>query len=98
MALKITNKQGVYELVGNLQGKNALSLQHHFEQLMTSTEKVILSLDKVSSIDTYGIHVLNKLYRTAIKDNKIFYLIGSENNKIKTAFGNVSYMLRNDFL
>ncbi|MHA7056311.1 STAS domain-containing protein [Aquimarina sp. M1] len=98
MALKITNKQGVYELIGNVQGENALSLQGHFELLLNSTEKVILSLEKVKHIDTSGIQALTNLYRGAIKNNKIFYLIGSENNMINAAFGKVNYMLRNDFL
>ncbi|MBW1297941.1 STAS domain-containing protein [Aquimarina litoralis] len=98
MALKITNKYGIFELEGNVVGKNALSLKHHFEQLMVSSEQIVLSLDKVKRIDPQGIQVLSNLYRRAIKNNKIFYLIGSENDIIKKAFGKVNYMIRKDFL
>ncbi|SEL66436.1 STAS domain-containing protein [Aquimarina amphilecti] len=98
MALKITNNYGVYELEGNVEGTNTMSLKHHFEQLMSSSEKIILSLEKVKRIDAHGIQVLTNLYRKAIKKNKIFYMIGSENHMITKAFGKVNYMIRKDFV
>ena len=98
MALKITNNYGIFELEGNVEGSNTLSLKHHLETLMTSSERIVLSLEKVKKIDAYGIQVLTNLYERAIKNNRIFYLIGSENKVIRQAFGKVNYILRQDFL
>ncbi|GAA0711084.1 STAS domain-containing protein [Aquimarina litoralis] len=98
MALKITHRYGIFELEGNVVGKNALSVKNHFEQLMLSSEQIVLSLDKVKRIDTQGIQVLSNLYRRAVKNNKIFYLIGAENAIIKKAFGKVNYVIRKESL
>ncbi|WP_027395030.1 STAS domain-containing protein [Aquimarina latercula] len=98
MALKITNNYGVYELEGNVEGTNTMSLKHHFEQLMSSSEKIVLSLEKVRRIDAYGIQVLTNLYNRAIKNNKIFYMIGSENDMINKAFGKMNIILKKNFL
>lgn len=98
MALSITKNQEIYELVGNIKGKNALSLKKHFEEIIRSTEKVVLSLDKVKEIDKHGIQVLNNLCRDAMKKNKVFCVLRSGNNAINQAFGDVNYILRNDFV
>ncbi|WP_299434721.1 STAS domain-containing protein [uncultured Aquimarina sp.] len=98
MALTITNNQGIFEINGSLINKNALSLEHHFHQLMNHKEKIVISLSKVSHVDTYGVRVLTNLYKNAMKSNKIFYIIGKENKKVQKAFGKVNYILRNDFV
>lgn len=98
MAMRITKKQGIYELVGAVKGKNALSLKKHFEQIMHATEKVVLSLDKVKEIDAQGIQVLNNLCRDAMKNDRIFCVLRSRNKDINQAFGEVNYILRSDFI
>lgn len=97
MALQITNNHGIFEINGSLMNKNTLSLESHFRQLMNHNERIVISLEKVKNIDTYGVRVLTNLYKNAIKSNKVFYIIGKENNKVKNAFGKVNYILRNDF-
>ena len=94
MALKITNHYGVYELEGNVEGANTLSLKHHFEALMTSSERIILSLDKVKSIDAHGVQVLTNLYERAIRTQRVFYLIGSKDKMIHKALSHLSFMIR----
>jgi len=98
MALTITNNQGIFEINGNLISQNALSLEHHFQQILSNKEKIVVCLNKVKCIDTYGIIVLTNLYKSAMKNNKILYIIGKENKKIQKAFGKVNYILRNDFI
>ncbi len=98
MALQITNNYGVLEINGNIVTENAISLQHHVEQLLYISDRVILSVDHVKNIDASGVRVLTNLYKKAMKGNKIFYIIGKENKKIKTAFGKVNYILRSDFI
>ncbi len=98
MALQITNNQGIFEINGSIVAENAKSLQHHFEQLLFTKDKVILSVDFVNKIDNSGVNALTNLYKRAMKSNKVFYIIGKENNKVKNAFGKVNYMLRSDFV
>lgn len=98
MALNITNNQGIFEINGKLINKNALSLEHHFHQLMNHRDKIIVSIDKVKQIDPYGVRVLNNLHKSAMKRNKVFYVIGKGNRQVKKAFGSVNYILRNDFV
>ncbi len=98
MALKITNNYGVFEINGSIIAENAKSLQHHFEQLLFTSDSVILSVDNVKKIDASGVSALTNLYKRAMKSNKIFYIIGKENKKVQKAFGKVNYILRGDFV
>ena len=98
MALQITQNQEVFEIKGSITAENAKSLQHHFEKLLCSLNKVIICLDKVKKIDSSGVTVLNKLFRNAVENKKILYIIGKENKKVSAAFGKVSYILRSDFV
>ncbi|TSE10237.1 MULTISPECIES: STAS domain-containing protein [Aquimarina] len=98
MALQITKNHEIFEIKGSIVAENAQSLQHHFEQLLFNCDKVILCIDKVKKIDAFGVTVLTKLFRNAMKNNKIFFIIGKGNKKVSKAFGSVSYILRNDFV
>ncbi|WP_103071579.1 STAS domain-containing protein [Aquimarina sediminis] len=98
MALKIIKNQEIFEIRGSIVAENAQSLQQHFEKLLHTSDKVILCVDKVKKIDASGVSVLTKLFRSAVESNKIFYIIGKENKKVRNAFGNISYMLRSDFV
>ena len=76
----------------------ALSLQQHFRQLLNQSEKVVISLEKVKQIDTYGVRVLTNLHKMAMKNNKIFCVIGGDQKNIRQAFGSANYVLRSDFV
>ncbi len=98
MALRIKKNHGIFEINGSIIAENAKSLQHHFEQLLFTEDRVVLSVDHVERIDISGVNVLSNLYKRAMKSNKVFYIIGKENLKIKKAFGKVNYILRKDFI
>ncbi len=98
MPLRITKNQEVYQIEGSIVKENSRSLKHHFEKLFLHTEKIILSVDKVKKIDVLGIKTLTELYENAMKNNKIFMVIGIENKNINNAFENVGYMFRRDVL
>ncbi len=98
MTLLITKNQGIFEIKGSIVAENTQSLQHHFEKLLSNGDKVILCIDKVKKIDAFGVTVLTKLFRNAMKNNKIFFIIGKGNKEVSNAFGNVNYILRNDFV
>ncbi|MFC5048518.1 STAS domain-containing protein [Aquimarina hainanensis] len=98
MALKITKNQGIFEINGPINTKNAKSLFDHFEQLLETSERIILSLDHVNTIDVCGINALTSLYKTAVKKNKVFSIIGKENNAIKRIFARrkIEHIIRRD--
>ena len=98
MAIQITNNSGVLEIIGNITKENSTSLQLHFEQVLTKADKIIISMDKVIKIDSFGVQVLSNLYKKAAKLDKVFFLIGKGNRKVQNAFGKVNYIFRNDFV
>lgn len=98
MAIQITNNNGIFEIKGNIIAENTKSIQHHVEQLLLHSDHVILSVDQVKKIDRYGVSILTAFYKKAMQLNKIFYIIGKENQVAKKAFGANSYVLRSDFV
>ncbi|WP_378186551.1 STAS domain-containing protein [Aquimarina sp. W85] len=98
MALSITNTQGIFEINGSLLATNVNCFESHFTQLLKTTEKVIVSLDKLHDIDAYAAQIVTKLYKKAIQSNKIFSVIGKQNNAVQEVFGENSYVLRNDYV
>jgi len=98
MALQITSNQGIFEINGYVIGKNVRSLHNHFEQLLEHTDQIIISIDKIKNIDSAGVKALTKLYKKAMKSNKIFHVIGEGNKIVKKAFGENNYIIRKDFI
>ncbi|WP_445453761.1 STAS domain-containing protein [Flavobacterium sp. 25HG05S-40] len=100
MALEITNNAGIYEIKGDLNSQNVLSLNNHFETLLERSKMITLSLNKLIDIDTSAVSALASLYKKAMSHNKVFYIIGQENSKINAEFHTqkLSYILRSDVL
>jgi|GEM_PF-3529964 len=98
MALSMTNNHGIVEIKGNITGKSALNIQHHFEQLLAKGERIIMSLDHVKKIDASGVNILTRLHKKAMQLNTILCIIGQENQKVLEAFGSTSYVLQRDFV
>ena len=98
--LHINYTQGIFEIEGNLASSNSKNLKSHFESLFNTKSKVVLSLDKLNSIDTSGINCIVNLYKKAAKSNIIFYVIGKTNKKISNVIKNsrLNYVVKNDFL
>jgi ABC-type transporter Mla MlaB component len=100
MALQITNNAGIYEINGNLNSQNALSLNNHFETLLERSKMITLSLNNLIDIDTTAVSAIASLYKKAMSHNKVFYIIGQENPQISKQFQTekLSYILRRDVL
>lgn len=98
--LLINHNHGIFEIEGNLASENSKSLKMHFESILKTDIKVVLSLDKLNRIDTSGVNCLIDLYKTAALRNKIFYVIGKTNKKISKALKETKlrYIVKNDFL
>ncbi len=94
MALQINNKQGIFEIDGNIIGTNVTSVNHHFDHLLSTTDYIVISVDQVQKIDSSGVRMLTKLYQKAKKLNKVFKIISRDNHTIKKAFGLNSFIIR----
>lgn len=82
----ILNNSGIFEIIGNIVTENASSIKEHFENLFENSDEIIISLDRVHSIDFTGVNVLATLYRKAMEDNKVLYIIGRGNKNIERVF------------
>ncbi|OYU79740.1 MAG: hypothetical protein CFE23_12610 [Flavobacterium sp. BFFFF1] len=100
MALQILNNGGIFEINGDLNSQNVFSLNNHFETMLERSKMITISLNKLADIDTYAISAIASLYRKALAGNKVFYVIGQENQKISEKFQTqkMSYLLRRDIL
>ncbi|NJM80048.1 MAG: STAS domain-containing protein [Flavobacterium sp.] len=98
MTLEITNNQGIFEINGLLNAQNTSSIKSYFENLIENNKTVTISLDKINDIDKVAAKCLGSLYRKAISMNKVFYIIGSENKKVRDLFKaeKMFYVLRRD--
>jgi len=98
--LQINYTQGMFEIEGDLASSNSKNLRSHFESLFNTKSKVILSLEKLNSIDISGINCIVNLYKKAARNNIIFYVIGKSNKKISNAINTskLNYVVKNDFL
>ena len=98
MALQITNNSGIFELNGFLNAQNTYSIKNYFEKLIESNKAVTISLDKINDIDKVAVKCLASLYKKAITTNRVFYIIGSENKKVRDVFKEekMFYVLRRD--
>ena len=98
MALQITNNSGIFEINGLLNAQNVSAMKSYFETLIESTKAVTISLDNINSIDKVAVKCLGSLYKKAISNNKVFYIIGSENKNIRDSFKEekMFYILRRD--
>ncbi len=83
MALQIKETQGIFEILGKISSNNTFFLKRHLEFLIESNESTIISLEKVSALDTSGAHLLEQLYHKAMKGNKIISFIGEQNRNIQ---------------
>ncbi|NAS32199.1 STAS domain-containing protein [Flavobacteriaceae bacterium R38] len=82
----ILNNSGIFEIIGNIVTENASSVKEYFENLFENSDEIIISLDRVNSIDFTGVNALAILYRKAMEDNKALYIIGRGNKNIEKVF------------
>jgi|TARA_R110000787_G_scaffold43892_2_gene107546 ABC-type transporter Mla MlaB component len=76
MALQILEKNGTFELCGNLNTKTSRSFIIHFEYLINTLKDVTINIDKIKAIDSSGVEALKTLIAISLKNNSIFYIIG----------------------
>tara|TARA_R100001369_G_C3289311_1_gene163595 strand:+ start:597 stop:875 length:279 start_codon:yes stop_codon:yes gene_type:complete len=92
MALQILEKNGTFEICGNLNTQTSPSFIIHFEYFINILKNVTINIDKMKSIDTSGGEALKTLSAISLKNNSILSIIGkgckdiyADNSKIFAA-------------
>lgn len=98
MALQITNNAGILEINGSLNSQNTVSLQNYFEALINQSSFIMLSLNNIVDMDKMAFQTIITLYKKALSKNKVFYIIGKENQKVVDLFEKekLNYLLKSN--
>jgi len=90
MAIQITYNAGVYEIGGMLTSQNNNTLKNEVEALVDYSNGMVLSLNKVQDIDSEAVKCIESLYNKAWGNDKMFYIIGTENKKVSEQFASLN--------
>ena len=82
MALQILEKEGTFHLQGNLNSSTTRSFIIHFEKMINSVQNVKINIEKIKNIDESGENAFKTLIALAMRNNKLFYIVGEENKEI----------------
>jgi hypothetical protein len=86
MALKINYNSGVYEIKGLLNSQNSVYLENHINAIILTETGIVLSLEKITSIDTYAINRVVLLQEKILLSDKSFFIIGKKNKTVNDQF------------
>lgn len=86
MAIQINENLGVIEINGILNSQNSNSLKNYLEALINQSSFIMLSLNNIHDIDKCAFNAIISLYKKALSKNKVFYIIGKENQKVVDLF------------
>ncbi len=87
MAIQIKEEYGMLKILGVLNSETARLTIHHVKQLLVKSERVMLSLEGVLSMDKMAAKAMEKLYHDTAQSNKVLSIFGNQN-------GNIADMLR----
>jgi len=98
MALQITQKDGIIQVIGELTSENSNVLRQNLNSFITELDDIILSLEDVTYIEPSGAYTMEHLYLELIKENRFVQIIGRANKKIEAIMRTTktSYILSND--
>ena len=77
MALQITQQNGTFLLKGKLNTTPARSFIIHFEYIMEQQQNVVVNIDGITEIDYDGLEGIKTLTAIALRDHKMFSVIGN---------------------
>jgi anti-anti-sigma regulatory factor len=100
MALMITAHNELMEVRGHLNAQNMNSLSRHLDLTKNYKDHLILSLDRLESIDPLCTKILEQVYLQAASSNKVLTIIGRQNDSVKRTMQQTrtSYILSNDLI
>ena len=82
MSLEIRENRGVFEVLGKVSTQHINSLSVYFDSILENHDTFVVSLEKVTSLDTAAAHFFEKLYQKSAQLNKAVSLIGRQNETV----------------
>lgn len=99
MALQILESKGIFEVEGDLTGKNLKLAKIHFNYLIDYCEGVItISFQKVKKIDKSTLSAMTELYEKAKRQGKTLLIYGARKMNVNTYLrkGKLYFAFNND--
>ena len=82
MALQISENKGIFHLEGSLNSSTTRSFIIHFEHIINTIKNVKINIDKIKDIDESGVSAFKTLIAIALRNNKLFYIVGDSSKDI----------------
>ena len=98
MALEIRENRGIYEILGTVSSQNLGALKIYFDSALEINEHMVISLERVTKMDSSSALFFEKLYKDACKQNKVVSIVGRQNHDIRSIMNttNTEYILSSD--
>ncbi|WP_430411077.1 STAS domain-containing protein [Kordia sp.] len=77
MALQITQQNGTFLVDGQLNSATTTSFMNHFKYIIEQQQNVVLNIDGVTEIDYDGLAGIKTLTAIALRNHKMFSVIGN---------------------
>ena len=82
MSLEIRENRGIFEVLGSVSTQQIGALNSYFSAVLEQEDNIVVSLEKVTQLDTSAAHFFEKLYQNSAKQNKVVALIGRQNGSL----------------
>ncbi|MEM5563790.1 hypothetical protein WNY78_01675 [Psychroserpens sp. AS72] len=86
MNLEITFANNFFNVKGSLDRNNIHVFKKRFKNAFNSTSGITVSIEKLSSIDRYGVNAIAQLQNEALAKNKRLSIIGLGQSSLYTHF------------
>lgn len=90
MPLKISKKNSVYHVKGQITLSNVAKLLKYFTKKINKKSKITLNIEEVVEIDKNGLNALQSLMNLANDKQKSFYVVGKGCKEIYDHFQEAS--------
>ncbi|WP_420602947.1 STAS domain-containing protein [Flagellimonas sp.] len=82
MSLEIKEKHGIFEILGKVTTQHVGALNSYFDSILEREDSFVVSLEKVTVLDSGAAHFFEKLYQKSVRQNKVISLIGRQNSSV----------------
>ncbi|GMN06218.1 hypothetical protein MTsPCn5_16070 [Croceitalea sp. MTPC5] len=98
MALEIKEDKGIFEVIGELTSQNLGALKVYFESALEVTDEMVISLEKVTVMDSSVALFFEKLYKQVAANHKVLAIVGRQNKEISEVMNitKTDYILSSD--
>lgn len=90
MSLIITSYNNFYKVKGVLNKRTVPLFQKEFKHVFENRKSIILNLERLESVDKYGVKALAELHSESIRMHKSLSIIGAGHNDLYNHFKSVN--------